>query len=144
MISFERAISISSGLDVIVLELEGQEIVQNEDIENYIPGSALVKKAEEYISVGPSWEKNPTCWAASDGNSVKELPDWSYRLARVLSNSPNLRVKWADLDNNSKVVTVTSEVSVLAINCRDLSLKLVKEAKCAKIFTAFGQIDLAL
>lgn len=144
MITFEKAVAIASGFDIITLVIEDQQIVQKNNIESYVPGSALVKKAEKYITVGSDWEKNPTCWAAFEGAPLSSLPDWQDRLAKVLTNSQSLRVNWSDLDNNTRVATVASEISVLATNCRALTPSLIKEVKCAKIFTAFGQIDLAL
>lgn len=143
MSDLEKIISIASSTDVVTFEIEDQEIVQKKEIDSYRPGRALLRKAEQYITRGSDPEKNPTHWAISGGAPLSSVVDWQEKLVDLLSNSKKLRVKWSDLDNNSMVATVASEVSLLAINCRALPQKLTKEAKCATIFTAFGKIELA-
>jgi hypothetical protein len=144
MSDLEKIILISSPTDVVIFEIEDQAIVQKSEIESYSPGQALLEKAEEYIKQGSNPEMNPTYWAISGGSPLSSIQNWKSDLAELLTNSKKLRVNWSDLDNNTRVATVASEVSLLAINCRALPQKLIKEAKCATIFTAFGKIELVL
>lgn len=141
MISIEKALEIFSPLDAVVFLVEVQIIVKKRDKEKFDPLFAIAKEVEKYIIVGEHPERNPTYWQATQGKKHVEIEDWSERIRKVIEFS-NPSVNWTDLDNNSLVVTVASEFSMLLINCKDLTPNMIKELKCATIHTAFGKISL--
>lgn len=144
MIKIQDAFQICSPFDVVEFEIEAQEIVKKKDLEHFVPSSLLVKKAEKFIEVGKMPERNPTYWNVSEGKKKEDIADWEDRLAVALALEHKFVVNQQELDNNSLVTTVVSSISMLLVNCKDLSKEQIKESKCATIFTAFGPIKLIL
>ena len=144
MISLQRALQALSPLDIIVFDIEAQDIVKKKDLENFLPATILSKKAESFIFTGEMSERNPTYWNLSEGMKKEEVVDWDKKLAIELAGDLKFSVKHEELDNNSLVTTVASSVSMLLMNCKDLSKEQIKEAKCAKIFTAYGPLEVDL
>ena len=144
MMTLQNAIQICSPLDIVEFEIEIQEIVKKKDLENLVPSALLVKKAEKFLQAGQMCERNPTYWNATEGLKREDVPDWDNKLATALALERKFIVNQQELDNNSLVTTVVASISMLLLNCKDLSKEQIKEAKCATVFTAFGPIRLTL
>ena len=144
MISIEDALKIFSPLDVVIFEIEIQEIVDKNEVENYDVFPTLIKKIEEFINLGEYPTRNPTYWRISEGLDKNKVDDWDDLVRLEISNDPSFRVHWTDLDNNSLVATARAGVSLLMHNIRDLPASLIKEVKCATVYTAFGKMELDL
>lgn len=136
-------IKVLSALDVVVLTLEAQEIVKRESLDDCVPASFLLPKVEKFIHLGEFPTRNVTYWNATEGKTKEEVTDWELRLIRELTNS-NMTVKVQGLDNTKDVVQVSCEICMIAHNCTQLSKELLKEVKCARVHTAFGQIDVEI
>ena len=135
-----KATKLFSPLEVIVLTIESKDIVKKSDSEKPI-SSLLADKVESFISVGEYATRNPTYWNVSGGKKKDEVQNWRHALCVEIENS-KLNVKVTDLDNNNNVVETSCEVSMLVVNFKELSKELMKEIKCARVHTVFGQIEL--
>jgi len=142
-LNFKQATSIMSPFDAVVIEFEDQFIVPKSEKETFNFGKALTPKAMRYLSCGSVSNKNPTSWNALDDSGEKG-PEFYKRIEEILVSCSCFRVNWQDLDNNSQVATVSSEISMLMVNCKSLTSDLIKEAKCATVFTMFGRVNLDL
>ena len=134
------SIKLLSPLDVIVLTIEEQKVVKIADIDDCIPASFLIEKAEKFLHMGEFPTRNITYWNATEGKTKEESPDWNEKLIKELSHS---KMEWElqELDNTKKVMKVSCEIYMIAHNCELLSRELLKEVKCARVHTAFGQIE---
>ena len=139
----QEAIKLMSPLDVLCLTLETKGVVRKND-ENFQPGSLLAGKVEKLISIGDHPTRNPTYWNVSGGTGSSEVPNWKDLLISELEASPSFNVKLTDLDNNSNVMEVSCEISLLVINCNNMGQELMKDVKCARIRTVFGSVDVEL
>lgn len=138
----QKALKILSPLDVITFKIKDQAIVKKKDIQESNFASFLVPKALKFLNSGEHSERNPTIWKILDNKKREELEDLNEKLSSELASSPQFHVNLEELDNNNQVITVTSEVSMLALNCKFLEKDLLKETKCATAHTAFGKLDL--
>lgn len=128
-----------SPLDVVFLTIESQEIIRKDRLDDCVPASFLTEKAERLLSMGEIPTRNPTYWKVSEGLSMKDFPEWKDNLIKELTVS-DMFVKLTDLDNNSSVITVSCNIAVLAVNCKQLNDESFKDVKCARVLTPFGQI----
>ena len=140
----KKALKILSPLDVIVFQIREQSIVKKSELENFNFSKILTQKAMKFLSVGERPDRNPMLWNIVETRKIEEVQDLSDQLANALSQTKSYDVNLEDLDNNSQVATVTSEVSMLALNCKEMSPDLLKEARCATAHTAFGTLDLEI
>lgn len=138
-----ESIKLLSSLDVVVLTIEEQKVIKKSEIDDCIPASFLVEKAEKFIHLGEFPTRNITYWNATAGKAKEEVPDWNDRLIKELSCS---KMEWEvqDLDNTKDVLKVSCEIYMIAHNCDVLNNELLKEVKCARVHTAFGQIDVEI
>ena len=136
-------IRVLSPLDVVVLTLEAQEVVKKDKLEDCLPASFLLPKAEKLIHLGEFPTRNVTYWNATEGKLKDEVPDWNERLIKELTNS-KMTIKVQELDNTKDVVEVSCEIYMIAHNCTQLNKELLKEVKCARVHTAFGQLDVEI
>ena len=137
------AIKVISPLDVISLTIETQEIVKKESLDDCLPASFLLKKAEELIMLGEFPTRNITYWNATEGLQKNVFPDWEERLISVLTNS-NMILSVQNLDNTKSVMKISCEIFMLAHNCAQLTNESLKGVICAKVNTAFGTIDVEI
>lgn len=142
--NIHRALQILSPLDVITFEIEEQTIVKKQEENKNNLSACLVPKALKFLKSGERPDRNPTLWNIVDTKKIEEIEDLEVRLAELLEASSKYNVHFQELDNNSNVATVTSEVSMLVLNCNELTQELLKEAKCAIATTAFGKLDLEI
>ncbi len=138
-----ESIKLLSSLDVVVLTIEEQKVIKKSEIDDCIPASFLVEKAEKFIHLGEFPTRNITYWNATAGKAKEEVPDWNDRLIKELSHS---KMEWEvqNLDNTKDVLKVSCEIYMIAHNCDVLNNELLKEVKCARVHTAFGQIDVEI
>lgn len=138
-----EAIKVLSPLDVVVLTLENQALVKKSELDECLPASFLVPKVEKLIQLGEFPTRNVTYWNVSEGKIKEETEDWNEKLIKELTSS-KMSVKVQELDNTKNIVEVSCEVYLIVHNCSQLTKELLKEVKCARIHTAFGQIDVEI
>ena len=136
-------LKLLSPLDVVVLTLEEQVIIKSFEVDECVPASFLLEKAEKFIHLGEFPTRNITYWNTTEGKTKEEVSDWDEKLIKELSHS---RMEWElqELDNTKKVMKVSCEIYMIAHNCSSLSRELLKEVKCARVHTAFGQFEVEI
>lgn len=137
------SIKLLSPLDLVVLTIEEQKVIKKSEINDCVPASFLLEKAEKFIHLGEFPTRNVTYWNVSSGKTKEEVPDWNERLIKELSHS---KIEWdvQDLDNTKDILRVSCEIYMIVHNCNVLNNELLKEVKCARVHTAFGQIDVEI
>lgn len=137
------SIKLLSPLDLVVLTIEEQKVIKKSEINDCVPASFLLEKAEKFIHLGEFPTRNVTYWNVSSGKIKEEVPDWNERLIKELSHS---KIEWdvQDLDNTKDILRVSCEIYMIVHNCNVLNNELLKEVKCARVHTAFGQIDVEI
>ena len=143
MISLKTATQILSPYDVLEIVVESREIIRKDE-ENFDPTSILVRKVNPILHQGTSCQKNPTYYKIAEGKKSSEISNWNDLLISELKNSSHHSVKVTDLDNNTNVVEVMSSIHLAILNCAVLTKEQIKEIKCAKAFTPYGQIEISL
>lgn len=138
-----EAIKVLSPLDVVILTLENQTLVKKSELDECLPASFLVSKVEKFIQLGEFPTRNVTYWNVSEGKTKEETEDWNEKLIKELTSS-KMSVKVQELDNTKNIVEVSCEIYLIVHNCSQLTKELLKEVKCARIHTAFGQIDVEI
>lgn len=137
------AIKVMSPLDVVSLTIETHEIVKKDVLNDIIPATFLLEKAEELIMLGEFPTRNITYWNVSEGHQKENVPDWRDRLISVLSNS-NMTLSVQNLDITKSVMKVSCEIFMLVHNCSQLTSEHLKGVKCARVNTAFGTVDVEI
>ena len=136
-------IKLISPIDIVVFTLEVQEIVKKDKVDDCIPAAFLIPLVERFIHLGEFPTRNVTYWNATGGKVKEETSDWEERLIKELTNS-NMTISIQSLDNTKDVVKISCEIYMIAHNCMQLNKELLKEAKCAKVLTAFGSIEVEI
>lgn len=135
-----RSLSLFSSLDILTIRLEEKGILKKTDLQNF--SAIIADKVEKFALLGPKNINNPIYWNITQGKKKEETPDWRKMLEAHVSNLPSFNVKVYDLDNSSIVAEVSCEISLLVLNCKELTDELVGEIKCAKILTHFGSFEI--
>lgn len=135
-----RSLNLFSSLDILTIRLEEKGILKKTETQNY--ASVIADKVEKFALLGPKSINNPIYWNITQGKKREETPDWRERLETHLSSLPSFNVKVHSLDNSSIVAEVSCEISLLVLNCKELTKELVGEIKCARVLTHFGYFEL--
>ena len=141
--NLKTAIQILSSYDILEITISAREIIRK-DISDFDPTSMLLRKANPLLQQGIDPQKNPTYYKISEGKKSSKIPDWNDLLIAELKNSSYHSVKITDLDNNNNVVEVMSSIHLAILNCSVLTKEQIKDIKCAKAFTLYGQIEISL